>query len=106
MLTEVHRKNRLKWTQDNKATNREQVIFLAEAIIHLNTVKELVWKLPGEKKVVRIAKHSTKVNVWGCLSSQDFGRIVHFKRNFNAELMCAIYKPGTAQKQVTLDSTI
>ena len=82
------------------------MIISDETTIRLNIVKGLVWKLPEEKKVVRIARHSTKVNVWGCLSSQDFGRIVRFKRNFNAELMCDIYKRGTAQKQSVLDSTI
>ena len=42
LLTEVHGKNRLKRTQDNKATNWEQVIFSDETTIRLNTVKVLV----------------------------------------------------------------
>ena len=62
----------------------------------------------GRKK--RTVKHSSKVNVWNCFSSQSFGaRIVGFKRNFNVELMCDIYKRGlspTARKQFDLDSTI
>ena len=42
LLTEVHRKNRLKWAQNNKAMNWEHVIFPDETTIHLNTVKGLV----------------------------------------------------------------
>ena len=110
MLIEVHRKNRLKWAQDNKATNWEQVIFSDETTIRLNTVKGLVWNMPGKKKIVRTVKHSTKVNGWVCFSSQGFDRIVCFKQNLNVELMCdIIYKRGlvpTAQKQFGLDSTI
>ena len=44
-----------------------------------------------------------------CFSSQGFDRIVGFKQNFNAELMCDIYKRGllpTARKQFDLGSTI
>ena len=47
--------------------------------------------------------------VWGCFSSQGFGRIVYFKQNLNPELMCDIYKYDlmpTARKQFGLDSTI
>ena len=51
-------------------------------------------------------QHSSKVNTWDCFSSQDFARIVCFKHNFNAKLMCDIYKHDIARKQVGLDSTI
>jgi transposase len=65
LLTEVHRKNRLKWARDHKDTNWEQVIFSDETTIRLNSVKGLVWNLPGKKKIVRTVKHPIKVNVWG-----------------------------------------
>ena len=52
LLTEVHRKNRLKWARDHKDTNWEQVIFSDETTIRLNSVKGLVWNLPGKKKIV------------------------------------------------------
>jgi transposase len=109
LLTEGHREKRLKWAQDHRATNWNQVIFSDETTIRLNSVKGLVWNLPGKKKVVRTVKHSIKVNVWDCFSSQGFGRIVCFKENLNAELMCHIYKCGllpTAQKQFGHDSTL
>ena len=97
-LTEVHRKNCLKWTQDNRATNWEQVIFSDETTIRLNAVKRLVWNLSGKKKIGRTVKHSIKENVWGCFSSQSFARIVCFKQNFNAESMCDIDKRGCCRK--------
>ena len=46
----MHRKNRLKWAQDNKATNWEQMIFSEETTIRLNTVKGSVWNLTGKKE--------------------------------------------------------
>ena len=85
------------------------MIFSDETTIRLNTVKRLVWNLPGKKKILRIVKHSTKMNVWGYFSSQGFGRIVYFKQKSNAELMCDIYKRGlvpTARKHFGFDSTI
>ena len=89
--------------------NWEQMNFSDETTIRRNTVKGLVWKLTGKKKMLRIVKHSTKMNVWRCFSNQDFSRIVCFKQNFNAELMCDIYKRDlvpTARKQFGLDSII
>jgi transposase len=109
LLTEGHREKRLKWAQDHKAMDWNQVIFSDETTVRLNSVKGLVWNLPGKKKVVRTVKHPIKVNVWGCFSSQGFGRIVCFKENLNAELMCNIYKYGllpTAKKQFGHDSTL
>ena len=50
LLIEVHRTNRLKWAQYNKATNWEQVIFSDETTIRLSTVKALLWNLPREKE--------------------------------------------------------
>ena len=50
-------------------------------------------------------KYSTKLNARGCFSSHDFGRIIFFKWNLNAELMCDIYKRGTVPKQFGFDST-
>ena len=44
MLTDVNRKNRLQWTQDNKPTNWKQVIFSDETTIRLSTVKGLIRK--------------------------------------------------------------
>ena len=80
-----------------------------ETTIRMNSVKGLVWNLPGKKKVVRTVKHPLKVNVWGCFSARGFGRVVCFKENLNADLMCHIYKYGllpTARKQFGHDSTL
>jgi transposase len=108
LLTEDHRKNRLKWAKDHLSTDWNQVIFSDETTVYLNKAKGRVWNLPGKKKVARTVKHPTKVNVWGCFSSKGFGRIICFKENLNAELMCDIYKRGllpTASDQFGPDST-
>jgi hypothetical protein len=43
---------------------------------------------------VRSIKHPVKVHIWGCLSRQGFGKIICFKENLNAKLLCKIYKNG------------
>jgi transposase len=109
LLTERHRENRLQWAQEHENTNWDQVIFSDETTIRMNSVKGMVWNLPGKKKVVRTIKHPIKVNVWGCFSSKGFGRIVCFKQNLNADYMCKIYQHGllpTARKQFGSDSML
>ena len=85
LIIEVHRKNRLKSAQDNKATNWEQMIFSDETTIRLNTVKGLVSNLTGKKKILRTVKHSIKVN-------ENLGLFFKSKfwlhRLFQAELQC------------------
>jgi transposase len=108
LLSENHRKVRLQWAQDHLATDWDQVIFSDEATVYLNQVKGRVWNPPGNKKVVRTVKHPTKVNVWGCFSSRGFGRIICFKENLDAKLMCDIYKRAllpTARDQFGPEST-
>ena len=108
LLTEHHRDNRLKWAQDYEAANWDRVIFSDETTVRLNCVKGLVWNLPGKKKVIRTVKHPVKVNVWGCFSSKGFGRVVCFRQNLDAKLMCGIYQHGllpTAQKHFGHDPT-
>ena len=90
LLTECHRKNRLRWAQHHKATDWNQVIFSDE----MNSVKGLVWNFPEKKKVVRTVKHPIEVNVWGCFSSKGFGLIICFRQNLDAKFMCRIYKYG------------
>ena len=51
-------------------------------------------EIDRKKKIVRKVKHSSKVNIWGCFSSQGFVRIICFKQNINAELICDIYERG------------
>ena len=79
LLTERHRKNRLRWAQHHKATDWNQVIFSDE----MNSVIGLVWNFPEKKKVVRTVKHPIKVNVWG----EGF-RLHHL---FSTELRRKIY---------------
>ncbi len=87
LLTEDQRKDRLKWAKDYLSANLDQVIFSNKTMVFLNHVKGRVWYLPGKKKVARIVKHPGKVNVWDCFSTKDFGRIICFKENLDAELM-------------------
>ena len=47
LLIENHRMNCLKWAQDHKATDWNQVILSDETIIHLNLGKGLLWNFSG-----------------------------------------------------------
>ena len=62
---------------------------------------ELTWK---EKGGTNCQAHPIKVNVWGCFSSKDFGHIVCFKQNLNAELISKRGLLSTVPKQFGHDS--
>ena len=100
--------NRLKWAQDHKVLDWKQVTSSDETTIRLNCVTRLLWNLP-RKKIMRTVKHPIKVNVSGYSSSKGFDRIVCFKQNLNAGLMCDVSKRGlvpTARKQFGHNSTL
>jgi hypothetical protein len=85
-----------------------RVIFSDEATVRLNQLQRYMWNLSGKKKVVRTVKHPIKVNVWGCFSSNGFGRIYWFWENLNSDLLCTIYKRcllPTARDQLGRKST-
>jgi hypothetical protein len=106
-LWESYRMNRLKWANAKKDTNWNQVIFSDETTFFLSHIKRRAWNFPGRKKVVRTLKHLIKVNAWGCFSSKGFGKIICFKKNLNAQLMCKIYENGllpTSRKHLDLES--
>ena len=50
LLTEHHQQNRLRWAQQHKATDCDQVIFLDETTVRLSFVKGLVRNFPRKKK--------------------------------------------------------
>jgi Transposase len=50
LLTDNHREKRLKWAEDQRATDWNQVIISDETTIRMNSVKGLVWNLPGKKE--------------------------------------------------------
>ena len=109
LLNNDHQNNRLKWAKEHITMDWDQVIFSDETTLYLNLTKRWVWNLPGGKKVIRTVKHPIKVNLWGCFSSKGFGRIICFKENLNAELLCDIYKRGllrTARRQFGPESTL
>ena len=88
LLTEHHQQNRLRWAQQHKVTDCNQMIFLDKTTVRLNSVKGLVWNFPGKKR----------------LRSHHF-----FRQKFDAKFMCNIYKYGllpTAQKQFGHEPTL
>ena len=71
-----------------------QVIFTDETTV----VKGMLWNF----LLVRTVKHPVKVNVWPCLSSKRFGRLVSFKEKLNTELMCDICKHALFQSNLLI----
>lgn len=107
LLTEKHRQDRFRWAQVTSDIDWDKIIFSDETTLRLNQVKRYAWNLPGQRKVIRTVKNAVKVNVWGCFSSNGFGRIWCFRENLNAKLLCTIYKHNllpTARNQFGLKS--
>ena len=50
LLTEHHQQKHLRWAQQHKATDWNQVISSNETTVRLNCVKGLVWNFPGKKE--------------------------------------------------------
>ena len=92
LLTERHRQKCLDWAHAAGDMDWNRIIFSDESTIRLNQLKRCVWNLPGKRKVFRAVKYPIKVNIWGCFSCNDFGRICCFRENLKADLLCRIYK--------------
>ena len=59
-----------------------------ETMIRLHTSRKFSWQRSGERRIARTVKFSLKVNVWGCFSEQEFGRICRFTNDLNSEFLC------------------
>ena len=92
LLTDKARENRLKWANENKDRNWNNVIFTDETTFELFRPPVKVWRAKGEKVVMPKVKHPLKVHAWGCFSNKGFGEIFLFSTNLNADLLCKIYK--------------
>ena len=94
LLSERHRDNRLQWAKKYKNFDWKQVIFTDESTFQLYQSNRKVWQFVRRRKIFRSVKHPQKVHVWGCFSSQGFGKLICFKQNLDALFMCRIYERG------------
>lgn len=94
LLTKNHRKKRLIFARENRFRNWNNVIFTDEATFKLSPNFQKIWRRRGTRAYQRTLKHPKKIHIWGCFSSNGFGRIVLFKENLNAEKLITIYKNG------------
>jgi hypothetical protein len=102
LLTEDHRKKRLRWGKKHKHFKWNNVLFSDEKTFELRGGRRKVWRFPDTNKVVRTVKHPLKLHVWGCFSKKGFGQLICFRKNLTGSFMCEIYKKGllpTAQRQ-------
>ena len=83
LLNDSHQQLRLKWAEEYKNFNFNQVIFTDESSFYIfNNVKR-VWRTPWEQVVVRTVKHCAKVHAWGCFSANGVGKLFLFTRNLD-----------------------
>ena len=94
LLSEEHRSKRLQWAKRHRNFDWNRVIFTDESTFQLFQSNRKVWQFAGRRKVFRTVKHPPKVHVWGCFSSQGFGKLICFQQNLDAYFMCNIYERG------------
>lgn len=94
LLTDRHIENRLAWARANIGRDWTRTIYSDECGFHLHYPVGRVWKRRGQVKVVRTVKHSAKVNMWGCFSSEGFGKLVIVVGTLESKQMCKIYEKG------------
>lgn len=92
LLSIQYIEKRVEWANQYGEQDWKQVMFSDESTIRLHYYRRSVWRRPGEHIVRRSVKHPAKVNIWGCLSSQGFGKAYVFTGNMDAKLLCKIYK--------------
>lgn len=92
LLSLEHCKKRLLWAKANHDRDWGNVLFTDECSMNINIKNKKVWHRPGQKLVIRTVKHPVKVHIWGCVSSNGFGRCCLFTANLNADLLVKIYK--------------
>lgn len=88
LLSDQDRQKRLSWAKSMQNQDWDRVMFTDETLIHLHSKRKYTWQRPGERKVVRTVKYPLKINVWGCLSTQGFGKMFWFQQNLNSEFLC------------------
>ena len=94
-FTEHRNRKRLIWAKSFRNYNWNQVMVTNETVFRLHDIKLFYWQHSSEGKVCRTLKYSIKVNVWCCLSSSGFGRIICFKNNLTSNFLCNnIYQNG------------
>jgi transposase len=91
LLTDIHRKVRLKWANININRDWNSVIFSDETTFTLFPRVKRVWRRRGQVVIHQIARHHLKVHVWCCFSNNGFGKIFLFTGNLNAKKLTIIY---------------
>ena len=88
LLNEQHRQRRVQWAREMKNYDGSLVMANDETMIRLHTSRKFSWQRSGERRIARTMKFSFKVNVCGCFSEHEFGRICCFTRDLNSEFLC------------------
>ncbi len=68
------------------------IVFSDETAFSLNQPAKRLWRRRGERILHRTIKHPTRCHVWGCFSSQGFGKLHLFSENLDARYLCKIYQ--------------
>jgi hypothetical protein len=86
LLTERHKKNRLKFAKDHKNTNWDTHIFTDEKTFTLGTGKMKERYVEGYRRVANSVKHPKKLHVWWGISKKYKIKPYCFTDNFEKGL--------------------
>ena len=93
---------RLTFARANADRDWNKVVWSDEATFWLGERRKKVWTRKGHRVVQHMVKHPLKVHVWGCFSSQGWGRLYTFTGNLNSKLMNTIYQKALLPTMVHL----
>ncbi|CAF1511622.1 unnamed protein product [Rotaria magnacalcarata] len=94
-LTSKHRQDRLQWATQVQNLDWNKIIATDETTFRLNTVRRMCWQLRDHRTVRRTVTHPMKINLWGCMTSKGFDKIICFKENLKSHFLCTqIYQNG------------
>jgi len=86
LLTEKHKKDRVKWAQNNLETNWKMILFSDETYINKMSNGQFRWHNKNDiNDVDFVVKHPLKINIWGCIKFNGPNRIHIFEGIMDAE---------------------
>lgn len=94
ILTPNQIEKRLNWARENLDRDWTNVIFTDESSFWLSNVSQSAWSRKGNRFVQRTIKHPAKVHVYGCFSSNGFGKLIVFTGILKATGMIKLYRRG------------
>ena len=85
LLNEHHRQRRVQWAREIKNYDWNLITASSKTMIRLHTSRKFSLQRSGKRRITRTVRFSLKINVWGCISEQEFGCSCCFTHDLNSE---------------------